>query len=150
MYIFYFESVYSNGFWYWNLKVNRFDLWSILGSLALIPIHHTYYISWYRTLKTLCCRFNMTSRYEPLEFFQVIIYNMLLFFFLFMEIISARRMICKCGIRNAFHWIKTIKMRKKFMRLLPSFWNVSSCHIYQLYNQLQKHYYILTYLETPC
>ena len=42
MYIFYFESVYSNGFWYWNLKVNRFDLWSILGSLALIPIHHRY------------------------------------------------------------------------------------------------------------
>ena len=150
MYIFYFESVYSNGFWYWNLKVNRFDLWSILGSLALIPIHHTYYISWYGTLKTLRCCFNMTSRYEPLEFFQVIIYNMLLFFFLFMEIISARRMICKCGIRNAFHWIKTIKMRKKFMRLLPSFWNVSSCHIYQLYNQLQKHYYILSYLETPC
>ena len=150
MYIFYFESVYSNGFWYWNLKVNRFDLWSILGSLALIPIHHTYYISWYRTLKTLRCCFNMTSRYEPLEFFQVIVYYMLLFFFLFMEIISARRMICKCGIRNAFHWIKTIKMRKKFMRLLPSFWNVSSCHIYQLYNQLQKHYYILSYLETPC
>ena len=81
MYIFYFESVYSNGFWYWNLKVNRFDLWSILGSLALIPIHHTYYISWYRTLKTLRCCFNMTSRYEPLEFFQVIVYYMLLFFF---------------------------------------------------------------------
>ena len=128
MYIFYFESVYSNGFWYWNLKVNRFDLWSILGSLALIPIHHRYirtiYLDtehWRRCVAALTWLPGMSHW----NFFKLLLFTMFYYFFLFMEIISARCMICKCGIRNAFHWIKTIKMRKKFMRLLPSFWIMS-------------------------
>ena len=48
-------------------------IYDLLGSLALIPIHHTIYLN--TEQRRRCCCFNMTSRYEPLEFFKLLFFG---------------------------------------------------------------------------